>query len=60
MLYGRELLLHGEKRNAVLDLPEIHRFGIDSYGDANYVSIYGPATGAVARVWDSPAGPHGR
>ena len=41
MLYGRELLLHGEKRNAVLDLPEIHRFGIDSYGDANYVSIYG-------------------
>jgi len=41
MLYGRELLLHGEKRNAVLDLPEIHRFGVDSYGDANYVSIYG-------------------
>ena len=41
MLYGRELLLHGEKRNAVLDLPEIHRFGIDSYGDPNYVSIYG-------------------
>src|SRR5580765_59179 len=41
MLYGRELLLHGEKRNAVLDLPEIHRFGMDSYGDANYVSIYG-------------------
>src|SRR5689334_8671101 len=41
MLYDRELLLYGEKRNAVLDLPEIHRFGIDSYGDANYVSIYG-------------------
>src|SRR5262249_7525968 len=41
MLYRRELLLHGEKRNAVLDLPEIHRFGIDSYGDRNYVSIYG-------------------
>jgi len=41
MLYGRDLLLHGEKRNAVLDLPEIHRFGMDSYGDANYVSIYG-------------------
>jgi hypothetical protein len=38
MLYGREVLLHGEKRNAVLDLPELHRFGIDSYGDANYVS----------------------
>ena len=41
MRYGRELLLHGEKRNAVLDLPEIQRFGIDSYGDAAYVSIYG-------------------
>jgi len=41
MLYGRELLLHGEKRNAVLDLPEIHRYGIDSYGDADYLSIYG-------------------
>jgi hypothetical protein len=41
MLYDRELLLHGDKRNAVLDLPEIHRYGIDSYGDADYVSIYG-------------------
>jgi hypothetical protein len=26
MSYGRELLLHGEKRNAVLDLPVIHRY----------------------------------
>jgi hypothetical protein len=41
MLYDRDLLLHGEKRNAVLDLPEIHRYGIDSYGDPDYVSIYG-------------------
>jgi hypothetical protein len=41
MPYGRELLLYGEKRNAVLDLAEIQRFGIDSYGDADYVSIYG-------------------
>ena len=41
MLYSRELLLHGEKRNAVLDLPEIHRYGIESYGDADYVCIYG-------------------
>jgi hypothetical protein len=41
MLYGRELLLHGEKRNAVLDLSEIHRYGMDSYCDADYVSIYG-------------------
>src|SRR5215471_15649222 len=41
MRYDRQLLLHGEKRNAVLDLAEIQRFGIDSYGDADYVSIYG-------------------
>jgi len=41
MLYDRELLLHGEKRIEVLDLPEIHRYGIESYGDADYVSIYG-------------------
>ena len=41
MLYDRQLLLHGEKRNAVLELPEIHRYGLDSYGDADYVSIYG-------------------
>jgi hypothetical protein len=27
MPYGRELLLHGEERNAVLDLAEIQRFG---------------------------------
>jgi hypothetical protein len=41
MWYDRQLLLHGEKRNAVLELPEVHRYGIDSYGDADYVSIYG-------------------
>jgi hypothetical protein len=41
MRYDRELLLHGDKRNAVLDLPEIYRYGIDSYGDADYVSLYG-------------------
>jgi len=41
MPYGRELLLYGEKRNAVLDLAEVQRFGIDSYNDADYVSIYG-------------------
>jgi hypothetical protein len=34
---GREVLLHGEKRNAVLDLPEIQRYGIDNYGDANFL-----------------------
>jgi len=39
--YDRELLLLGAKRNQELDLPEVHRYGLDSYGDADYVSIYG-------------------
>ena len=44
--YDRQLLLLGRKRNAVLELWEIERYGSDSYGDADYVSIYGlpPAT----------------
>jgi len=40
-LYDRELLLLGAKRNAVLELWELRRYGSDSYGDADYVSIYG-------------------
>ena len=39
--YDRQLLLMGGKRNAVLDLWEVQRYGADSYGDADYVSIYG-------------------
>jgi hypothetical protein len=34
-------LLFGAKRNAVLELSEVQRYGTDSYGDADYVSIYG-------------------
>jgi 16S rRNA G966 N2-methylase RsmD len=40
-VYGRELLLLGPKRNAVLELWEVQRYGTDSYSDADYVSIYG-------------------
>lgn len=40
-IYDRELLLSGAKRNAVLGLSEVERYGIDSYGDADYVSVYG-------------------
>jgi hypothetical protein len=40
-LYDRELLLLGAKRNVVLDLWEVQRYGSDSYGDTDYVSIYG-------------------
>jgi hypothetical protein len=39
--YDRPFLLAGAKRNAVLELWEVERYGIDSYGDADWVSIYG-------------------
>jgi hypothetical protein len=35
------LLLNGAKRNALLRLWEIQRYGSDSYRDADYVSLYG-------------------
>jgi hypothetical protein len=43
MKYDRELLLLGEKRNAVLDLHEVRQYGLDSFDDADYVSLYGLA-----------------
>jgi hypothetical protein len=39
--YDRGLLLLGAKRNEILELWEVERYGIDSFGDSNYVSIYG-------------------
>ena len=39
-LYDRQLLL-GPKRDSVLELWEVQRYGRDSYGDPDYVSIYG-------------------
>jgi hypothetical protein len=33
--------LLGPKRNSVLELEEVLRFGLDSFGNAEYVSIYG-------------------
>src|SRR5262245_34267926 len=43
MRYDRRLLLLGAKRNAALELAEIQAYGRDSYGNADYVSIYGMA-----------------
>jgi hypothetical protein len=40
-IHDRQLLLAGAKRNAVLELWEVQRYGSDSYGDPDYVSIYG-------------------
>jgi hypothetical protein len=39
--YDRQLLLDGTKRNTVLELREVERYGADCYGDADYVSVYG-------------------
>src|SRR5258708_39248752 len=39
--YDRQLLLEGAKRNSVLDLTEVQRYGIESWGDPDYVCIYG-------------------
>ena len=40
-VYDRRLLLFGVKRDAVLDLWEVERYGLDSFADADYVSVYG-------------------
>lgn len=40
-IYDRALLLHGSKRNEVLKLAEIEQYGVDSFADPDYVSIYG-------------------
>jgi len=39
--YDRAYLLSSPKRNDVLELWEVERYGRDSYGDPDYVSIYG-------------------
>jgi hypothetical protein len=39
--YDRQLLLAGTKRNAVLDLADVQRYGTECWGDPDYVCIYG-------------------
>ena len=39
--YDRRVLLAGAKRNAVLELWEVERYGAGRNGDPDYVSIYG-------------------
>ena len=41
MKHDRQLLLHGAKRDEVLDLAEVQAYGRDSYGNPDYVCIYG-------------------
>jgi hypothetical protein len=39
--HDRALLLHGPKRNDVLTLAEVRQYGTDSFGDPDYIKIYG-------------------
>jgi len=40
-VHDRAMLLNGSKRNQVLSLAEIEQYGLHSFSDANYISIYG-------------------
>src|SRR5215472_3866861 len=40
-VFDRTLLLYGSKRNQILSLAEIERYGLDGFGDADYISLYG-------------------
>lgn len=40
-VYDRAFLLYGCKRNEVLNLAEIEQYGVESFADADYISIYG-------------------
>jgi hypothetical protein len=40
-LYDRALLLYGRKRNEVLSLSEVQRYGRDSFSDPDYIRLYG-------------------
>jgi len=40
-IYDRAFLLSEEKRNHVMQLWEIQKYGVDSYADADYLCVYG-------------------
>jgi len=40
-VHDRALMLHGPKRNEVLTLEEVQRYGRDSFADPDYVRLYG-------------------
>jgi len=40
-VHDRALLLHSPKRNQELTLAEVEQYGRDSFGDPDYVSLYG-------------------
>ena len=59
-VYDRALLLHGSKRNEMLTLAEIEQYGLDSFADADYVSIYGMPPREMVPPRHPSARPHGR
>ena len=48
-VYDRALLLLGPKRNKVLTLEEVRQYGVDSFSDPDYVTIYGMVPAAWYR-----------
>jgi len=40
-MYDRAFLLSEEKRNHIMELWEVQKFGIDSFSDPDYVCVYG-------------------
>jgi predicted RNA methylase len=44
-VYDRGLLLYGAKRDEILTLEDVRRYGIDSFADPDYVRIYGMPPG---------------
>src|SRR5258707_8025168 len=40
-IYERGFLLSPEKRNQVMKLWEVRKYGVDSFSDSDYVCIYG-------------------
>src|SRR3954465_1146663 len=43
--YDRDFLLSPVKRNEIIELWEVEKFGRDSFGDPDAVSLYGMAPG---------------
>ncbi len=51
-VYDRALPLHGSKRNEMLTLSEIEQYGLDSFADADYISIYGMPPNLLSELPD--------
>ena len=57
-IYERGFLLSPEKRNQVMELWEVQKYGIDSFSDSDYVCIYGMPPVEWYRTGNSTVGAH--